>query len=337
MTSFVVIDISNLVHRAKHVIKHYDTFDECVGMVLTIVFNSLKKSYDRFGAQHCVACFDSWSWRKDFYPDWKGDRDDYSTLAPSKKEEYDIIHTVIKDVRDFFITNTNVTVLYQEGIEADDFVARWVQIHNDERFSHVIVSSDNDFKQLVRKNVDLFDPIRSTLFTLDGIFFDDGKPIGRKVKTYVKYGQTWKVKLNKKSGEPEVLDPEWEIFKACIRGVKNNTKSAYPRVYETKMRKAFNDKGGLEWNNFINTEWGPEGSRQSVRERYELNKSLLDLRYQPDEIIDQIDETICIALSKGLKQMVGVHFKQFCGKYELINLAKYSQPIINLLSNPYDG
>jgi len=334
---FVLMDINNLVHRAKHVVTHYETFDECVGMVLTIVFNSLKKSNEQFGAQHCVACFDSYSWRKKVYPEWKADRKkDYDTMTPKKKEEEEVIKKVLTDVSEFLKNNTNVTVLERGGIEADDFIARWVQLHNDESFKHVIVSADGDFKQLVRDGVDLFDPIRNILYSMDGVFYQDGKRKGKNTPVVTKYGQEWKIKYNKKTGEVETLEPQWEIFKICIRGVKNNTKSAFPRVYETKMRKAFNDKGGLEWNNFINQHWGPEDARQSVRERYEFNRTLMDLNCLPKDIVIQIDEAVYEALGKERKRMVGAYFERFCGRYGLDRLSSRPQNIVSILSKPYD-
>ncbi len=335
---FVLLDINNLVHRSKHVIKQYDSFDECVGMVLTIVFNSIRKSYEKFGAQHMVACVDSSSWRKDVYPEWKADRKiAHAKRTPKEKEEYEIINEVINDVRDFLRENTNVTVLEYRGIEADDFIARWVALHNNYAFDHVIVSADGDFKQLVRDHVDLYDPIRQILYTSTGVYMQDGKRPGKNTPTIQRYGETWKVKYNKKTGDAETFEPDWELFKVSIRGVKNNTRSAYPRVYETKMREAFNDMGGLKWNNFINSVWGPDDARKSVREIYDLNRSLMDLTAQPPNIKQNIDNTIEEALNKRRKQMVGAHFSRFCARYRLTRLSQNPNAIVRILSSPYDA
>lgn len=335
---FAIIDINNLVHRAKHVIQNYDSFDECVGLVLTIVFNSIKKTYDRFGAEHCVACFDSYSWRKKLYEGYKANREkDFNNLSLQKIEEHDIIKTVLNDLRHFLKDFTNVTVLDAESIEADDFVARWVQLHDDDAFTHVIISGDGDFKQLVNKNVELFNPLTpNTLYTVDGIFIFDGKKTSKKL-TVQKHDQPWKVKMNKKTGQPETFEPEWELFKKCIRGdPSDNIKSAFPRVRETKMREAWEDKGGLEWNNFINEMWGPEDARQSVRKRYDLNRKLIDLTQQPEHIISIIDNAMVEALTKERKQMVGTYFTKFCSRYRLNNLMNQSDSIVRILSSPYD-
>lgn len=329
---FCIVDASNLVHRAKHVVQQYDSFDECVGLVLTIVFNSLKKSYEKFGAEHCVACFDAASWRKDHYPEYKADRDKES--SPQKVEESEIIFTVLKDLRKFLQEFTNVTVLFKNGMEADDFVARWVQLHNDENFEHIIVSGDGDFKQLVRPGVELYDPIRNFLYASDGIFYQDGKRARKDQLTVEKHGETWKVKVDRE-GTPETFEPEWELFQLIIRGRKNNLRTCWPRVYKTKMRAAFDDRGGPLWNDFINAIWGPEDNRQCVRERYELNRILLDLRCQPVEIRYRMDEAINDSLGKENKMMVGAYFARFCGKYRLKRLASQATAITQLLSSPY--
>ena len=335
---FAIIDINNLVHRSKHVIQNYDSFDECVGLVLTIVFNSIKKTYDRFGAEHCVACFDSYSWRKGLYEGYKANREkDFNNLSPQKIEEHQIIKTVLNDLRYFLKDFTNVTVLDAESIEADDFVARWVQLHDDEVFNHVIISGDGDFKQLVTNNVELFNPLTpNKLYTLEGIFIFDGKKAGKGL-TVQKHGQTWKVQMNNKTSKPETFEPQWELFKKCIRGdSSDNIKSAFPRVRETRMRKAWEDKGGLEWNNFINEMWGPEDARQSVRKRYDMNRKLVDLTQQPEHIISIMDNAMFEALKKERKQMVGTYFTKFCSRYRLNNLLNQADSVVRILSSPYD-
>jgi len=330
---FCIIDASNLVHRAKHVISKYDSFDECVGLTLTIVFNSMKKSYEKFGAEHCVACFDSSSWRKEIYPEYKGDRV-AKEKSPIKKEEDEIIWQVLSDLRKFLDEFTNVTVLHERDIEADDFIARWTQLHDDESFEHIIISGDGDFKQLVRPGVELYDPIRNFLYTADGIFYQDGKKPRKEQPVAQKHGETWKVKLTK-DGDPETFEPEWELFQLCIRGKKNNLRTAYPRVRTNKMREAYDDRGGPKWNDFINTIWGPEDNRQRVRDRYEENRLLIDLRRQPDEIKFVMDETINASLEKDAKTMVGAYFARFCGKYKLRKLVDQASAITQLLSAPY--
>lgn len=330
---FALIDVSNLVHRAKHTVSHYDTFEECVAMTLDRLFGSLRKAYERFGSEHCVACFDSRSWRKDVYADYKGDRN--KDNSPIKIEEREVINEVLAHLEEYLVTRTNVTVLSRDGIEADDFIARWVQLHDDPMFTHVIVSADKDFMQLIRPNVELFDPIRVTLYTADGIFFQDGKNKAKGEKTVDRHGEWWKIKRNKDTGEQEFVEPEWHLFQMCIRGKKNNLLSAFPGVWTKKLRAAFDDKGGPKWNDLINSIWGEEGNRQSVRARYDFNRRMLDLKRQPPNIIADMDEAIDAALNEKPKQMVGAWFAKFCGKYRLKKLQAQSRSITALLASPY--
>jgi hypothetical protein len=101
------------------------------------------------------------------------------------------------------------------------------------------------------------------------------------------------------------------------------------------MRIAFDDKGGPKWNDFINSIWGPEDDRQSVRVRYNRNRALLDLSLQPTHIKSEMDETINEALGLENKMMVGAYFAKFCGKYRLVRLAEQAASITQILASPY--
>lgn len=330
---YALIDVNNLVHRAKHTVSHYDTFDECVSMTLDRLFGSLRKVYEKFGAEHCVACFDQRSWRKDVFPDYKGDRN--QDESPIKLEEREIIKQVLINLEKFLTEHTNVTVLSRKGIEADDFIARWVQLHDFEDVTNIIVSADRDFMQLIRRGVELFDPIGYNLFTHEGIFFQDGKKKAKHQTEVQRHGERWKIKCDPKTDEELFVEPEWSVFVKCIRGKKNNLPCAFPRVRETKMRAAFEDKGGPKWNAFINTIWGDEENRQSVRKKYDFNRRLFDLKRQPQNIIDKMDEAINEAMDAKPKQMVGAWFAKFCGKYRLVKLVTQAAPITALLASKY--
>ena len=150
-----------------------------------------------------------------------------------------------------------------------------------------------------------------------------------------RHGEPWLIKYKKDSDDPEVVEPEWELFEKCIRGRKNNLRTAYPRVRTNKMRAAFDDRGGPVWNDFINAIWGEEDNRQSVRKRYEFNRKLLDLRCQPSEVVHAMDETINDAIDRDQKKMVGAWFAKFCGRYRLVKLAEQSASITQLLAASY--
>lgn len=355
---FCIIDISNLVHRAKHSVGRsaaknpYDPFgeaivdskdDQRVGLILTTVFAGMIAAYQKFDADHVVATFDTRSWRRDFYEDYKANRRN-KVRTPEEEADKELIEHVIDEVRDFLKKYTNVTVLEADKAEADDFVARWVQVHDDPAFEHVIVSADGDFKQLVRDGVELYNPMANILYCMDGIFHQDTRKKKKNEPVVKLHGQTWRQKVDR-DGEPESFDPEWELFEKCIRGdTSDNIKSAFPRVHTTKMRKAFN--GSVEeYNNFINSTWGvaprQEGDpeemvrKNSVKELFERNKTLIDLTAQPDDILIVLDEAIIDALEVERARMVGAYFSSFCSKYKLPKLMKSAERYTEMLSQGY--
>lgn len=336
MTRFAIFDSNNLVQRCKHAVKGVDSTAEFTSRVYSIVFNSIRKSYEKFNANHAVFCFDGWSWRREFYPDYKGRRRDAKSERPPEEVEKDeTVKKIIDSLQEFLSTSTNVTVLHSYGFEADDFISRWVQLHQDDRFDHVIISGDSDFKQLVRSNVELYNPLQFVMYTCSGVFFQDGRRAGKSTLTAQRYGEEWKIKLDK-NGEPEQFDPEWELFQKCIRGdASDSVPSAFPRVSTTRLKKAFADRGGMEWNNLINETWGPDDARQSVRERYEMNRTLIDLTQQPPELIEIMDQVIAEAKAVKKKQLIAVHFAKFCQQNNLSGLLTGSNGIVSLLSRAY--
>lgn len=350
---FCIIDVSNLVHRAKHsvgkkapVSNPFDPWGESVeaedpesvrvGLILTVVFNGLMSAFQKFDADHVVAAFDLRSWRRDFYEDYKANRRD-KVRTPAEEADHALINHVIDELRDFLRDYTNVTVLETAGAEADDFIARWVQVHDDPVFQNVIVSADGDFKQLVGPNVELFNPMASTLYTMDGVFHQDGRKKKKDEPLVRRHGESWKIKKDKK-GQPETFDPDWELFEKCVRGdSSDNIPSAWPGVRTTKMRKAF-DGSVEDWNNFINSTWGGDKTgdkKQSVRKLYERNRTLIDLTAQPENVVENIDEAIADALDMERARMVGAAFAMFCSKYKLNKISGQADRFTHMLTQGY--
>ena len=70
----------------------------------------------------------------------------------------------------------------------------------------------------------------------------------------------------------------------------------------------------------------PEGNEHRVLEDYERNKLLVDLHAQPEEIVQELDQTIdqAKAQNKSIDQ-VGVRFMKFCAKYDLNRISEQAQ------------
>lgn len=346
---YILIDVSNLVHRAKHAVSKrvvtgsvFDPFGVMVsdedelrtGLIMDVIFGGIITSYMRFGGNHCVAAFDTRSWRRDVEESYKANRRD-RVLTPEEEHDQELIGKIIDEVRDFLYDYTNVTVLEADGVEADDFIARWTQLHQDERDTSIIVSADGDFKQLVSPRVELYNPMTATLYTLDGVFFQDGRKPSKGDTVVTRHNHEWKVKMDKTTNEPEQFDPKWELFEKCMRGdVSDNIRSAWPRVHTSKMLKAYHGDV-TEWNNFINSTWGKDGEKHSVREAYERNRILIDLTRQPEEIKELMDDTIMASVQRSPARMVGAYFARFCGKHKLTKMLQQAEKYTAVLSRRY--
>jgi len=333
---YLVIDMNNLVNRATHVIKAPMDDFTWVGSAMEIVFNSIARHFDRFSADHVVACFDSWSWREKITDTYKANRKIDPAQQPKRFKTKQITKEALQLIQDFLSEASNVSVLRADGVEADDFAARWIQLHPDDHT--VAVTNDGDFKQLVCKHADIYDPFHGRLYTVDGTLYQDDKPTDWK-PTIQRFGKTWKHLLDV-NDTPVMFDAEWELFYKCLRGdPRDNIRPAYPRVSETRMRAAYADRGGVAWNNLLNAHWGNDTDRHSVRELYESNRALIDLTLQPEEIITVMDWTILDQASKATKRMVDVQFDDFCHNR---NLTKLLEPearpsVIKMLIAPYMG
>jgi len=299
MTDYILVDLHNMFHRAKHVSRGPD-LETKIGMCLHILFASMNYVSKKFGG-HVIIASEGRSWRKDVYPIYKENRKILAEQSTQTDiQELRAMYDALDDTLEFFRQKTNCTVLQHPEMEADDLIAAWVQKHNDK--NHVIVSSDSDFLQLIKPNVEIYNGITNNLITLDGYFDNKGNLL------------------------KETPDPEWTLFQKCMRGdSSDNVKSAYPGV-RTKGTKnkiglidAFADrnKKGFAWNNLMLQRWvDHDNNEHKVIDKYLENKQLIDLTNQPKNIREKLDKCIHYIEPKKVP-MVGIHFMKFCGKYSL--------------------
>jgi lipopolysaccharide export system protein LptC len=181
MTRYAIVDVANLFYRARHVVRG-DAYTKA-GMALSIVFRSLKKLHREFKADHMVFCVEGHSWRYSVYPQYKAKRklERMTAMAtPSEREEEEAFNAVVNDFTNYMAEKTRCTVLQSQGVEGDDFIARWIQVHpNDE---HYIVSGDTDFIQLLAPNVKIYNGVDDRLLTVDGVFDGQGRELVFSVK-----------------------------------------------------------------------------------------------------------------------------------------------------------
>ena len=242
----ILVDTTNMFFRAKHVVRG-DDLDTKVGMAMHIMFTSVNKVWRDFAGSHVVFCFEGRSWRKNEYEPYKRNRKekrDALTAKEQKEEEY--FFEKFGEFQTFLTEKTNCSVLQNKDCEADDMIARWIQLHPQD--NHVIVSIDSYFYQLISDNVQIYNGITDTTITKEGYYDAKGKSI-----------------IDKKTGQPKTPpNPRWLLFEKCMRGdTSDNIFSAFPGV-RTKGSKnkvglleAFDDreKQGYNWNNLMLQRW----------------------------------------------------------------------------------
>ena len=327
---YLLIDTANMFFRARHVAFRASDPWEKVGYALHISMAAINKVAKKFDADHVVFCLEGRSWRKDYYKPYKANRSEArAALTEREQEEEKLFWDTFDDFNQYLREKTNCSVLRDGDAEADDLIARWIHLHPADE--HVIISSDSDFYQLLANNVSQFNGITDQLITVEGIFDAKGKPV-----------------IDKKTKEPkEVPNPEWLLFEKCMRGdSSDNVFSAFPGVRKkgTKNKvgllEAFADRSskGYAWNNMMLQRWTDhEGKEHRVLDDYNRNKQLIDLKQQPDEIKQRVDNFIREQVSNKDVGQVGSKFLKFCGKYDLNRLSEHAEQYGRWLNQTYQG
>lgn len=336
---FLLIDAGHLFHRAKHVVR--GDIDMRIGMSLHIIFNALRKAWRDLGGDHVVFCLEGSSWRKHIYDDYKSNRV-MEQLKKSKKdlEDDELFFEAFNDLSQYMRDKTNCTVLQCDIAEADDIIATWIDLHP--ASNHIVVSSDSDFVQLLSPQVEIYNPIANVRLTHDGVFDDNDNRLEFTVKS------DGKIKVGDKNDTFQAERDDWvefATFVKCIRGDKtDNVYPAYPGARirgsknKTGITEAFDDRSsnGFNWNNFMLQTWEDvNGNIYTVKDRYELNRTLIDLRSQPNDVKEQIIESIIEETIKERKEQVGVHFLKFCGRWDLRKISQYPDEFASMLNAAY--
>ena len=340
MSTFLLMDSLNAFFRAKHVVRG-DTPEQKAAMALHVTFNIIRKAWEKFDADHVVFCLEGRSWRYEVYPQYKASRKTArAELTPEAQEEDKVFFAAFSEFAEFMREQTNVTILNHELAEADDMIARWIATHPDD--DHVIVSSDGDFVQLIDHNVKIFNGVKGVTIDSRGVLNDKGKRVDFKVDNGggIKVGKT----LLKES-DPMPVDEDWieyALFTKCVRGDGGDgIFSSYPGCRQKGSSKkpgvieCFNDrhKQGYDWFNFMNQKWEDHhGKTRVVKEGYEQNQLLIDLKMMPEELKEAFDEYIEEQKQRDHVPQVGIHFLRFANQYDLAALVKDPNSIVEMLN-----
>jgi len=325
---YALIDTANSFFRARHVAsRNTDTWEK-VGMAMHLTLSSVNQIVRKFSIDHVVFCLEGRSWRKEFYKPYKANR---VAVNPTQAEieENEMFWETYDQFTTYLREKTNASVLRHPNAEADDIIARFIQLHPDDE--HFIISTDSDFVQLIAHNVHQYNGMANQLIKLDGYYDDRDRPV-----------------KDKKTKEHKLLeDPEYLLFKKIIRGdATDNVFSAYPGVREkgsknsVGIREAYEDrnKQGFNWNNLMLQRWvDHDGVEHRVKDDYDRNRALIDLTAQPQEIKDAVDLIIRNDVRTTQTPQVGIHLMRFCGKYELTKISEQAETYAKWLNAPYKG
>lgn len=343
MHTFIHTDGHNLFYRQIKMTNPSLGIDSMIGMSLHLILNSMKKEFNKWNGTHTVFYIEGRSWRKDIYPDYKGDRKlRFAEQTIKEQEDHGILVEAFDSFVTYLDTKTNVTVLQNPRAEADDMIAVFIEAHPDDQ--HILISSDSDFFQLLRfPNVMLYDPVKDIQIKQDGVFDDHGNRLEFILTSDAK------IKAGKKNPN-FVCEKDWfnyALFLKCVRGDKtDNIFSAYPGVREkgTKktvgIREAYSDIStkGFAWNNFMLQKWVDHNQQEKqVAEVYKFNRSLIDLAMIPEDV-----KTEClqiIAEQTGRKHVpaveIGHSFMKFCGAWDLKKIGENSTAFMPMMKAKY--
>ncbi len=300
---FLLMDISNLLFRTYYANRDEDV-ETSAGLAMHKALLTLNKYFKKHKPDQVVMVFDRQNWRKDYTKSakcvsgklYKGQR--RVNMTESEREKYENFREHLDAFEQLMIKHTSVICLAADGLEADDFAGKFVQMYSGKDNEIVIVSTDKDYIQLLGfENTILINPADDTKRT-----------------------------LNEWEGDAELF-----MFFKCLRGDHgDNVQSAYPRVRKTRIMKAWNDP--LERVNMMQETWtNQNGIEFVVKNLFKENELLMDLRKQPKKY-QTLMETVIKKEMKNPGKYSYFHFLGFLGKHGMKRVAKQAEIFVPMLS-----
>ncbi len=215
-----------------------------------MVLNSIKRYITKFRAEYgeLVICADSVSWRKEVFPYYKANR---KINRDESELDWNLIFGCLNKFCDELKENFPYRVIKVDRAEADDVVGTLVEKFGNTNEKLLIISADKDFKQLqAYLNVQQYDAIRDRwLICNDAELF---------LKEQIIRGDTG-------DGVPNFLSQD-----DCLV-LKIRQKSV--------MQKKLDEWLKQEPEDFCD---------EQMLSRYRRNEKLIDLRFTPADIKDNI-------------------------------------------------
>ena len=136
--------------------------EDWVNYFLDTVLVTVSNYINVLKSDRVILTIESKSWRKTYYPLYKANRDAGKEADDKLNLFYEAVNKAAEFMRDF----TNAKVIAASEAEGDDIIAILSQKLSLDGEKVIIVSTDGDFKQLLRyKGVKIFNPIKKNYVT----------------------------------------------------------------------------------------------------------------------------------------------------------------------------
>jgi len=159
MSTYLVIDVSNLAHRAFHTTGGLSYGDQSTG-VLFGLFRDIVTLKELFGVDRFAFCFDSRTHKRhEIFSEYKNNR--RRELTEEEAERYSELYEQLRQFRTDHLPYIGFeNVFHEEGYEADDLMASiCCNLRSEDKA--IIISSDQDLFQLLKHNsVSIWNPIQ---------------------------------------------------------------------------------------------------------------------------------------------------------------------------------
>lgn len=155
-----LIDGSGYIFRAFYALP---TMTSPSGTPVNAVYgftNMFLKLTQRLQCDYCLVLFDAkrQNYRNEIFADYKGTRKE-------TPEELIPQFAIIREALDAL----NIPYLDMEGYEADDLIATYVEQGLNKNYDVTVISADKDLMQLIKPNVDFYDPMKDKFFTPEDV------------------------------------------------------------------------------------------------------------------------------------------------------------------------
>jgi DNA polymerase I len=167
MKTWLVLDCNHLCWRSFYTTGKLAYGDRATGVTFGF-FKAIQVLMDEHQTTDVIFCFDHGkSKRKELYPAYKGLRDKDPEQAKVRLE----VQKQIETIKTKYLPSLGFkNVFYQEGYEADDLIAAFVDKHwKVPGTDFIVVSSDKDLYQILHPGVTMYDPIRKE--AVNGVSF----------------------------------------------------------------------------------------------------------------------------------------------------------------------